>query len=146
VAFTVELGDQRPSHRCPDCGAENEVTHGFIYRDTDAFALYHGMFSRAHYDRGVSLRIIVGDWSEGASADSRLSFGVEVRSGAKDYEFMLVGADSSAWPDSNLSAAMLTREQALVHPFKQEIFHAAEHIIHEDPRIRAFLQDEGQAA
>jgi hypothetical protein len=144
--LTIELGDPRPSDRCPDCGAEVELVYGFVHADGAPHAVYHASYSRAHYEQGASLRIVVGDWSDSAAPDSRIAFGLEIRASGPEYEFMLVGPDRSTWAETTLAGPMLSREQALAHPYKEEVFHIAEHIIHEDARLFEFLQSGHQAA
>jgi hypothetical protein len=144
--LTIELGDPKPSQRCPDCGAEVEMVFGFVYSDGVPHAVYHASYSSAHRDEGASLRIVVGDWSDNAPPASRTSFGLEVRASGREYEFMLVGPSRSAWRATAFAAPMLSREDALAHPYKQEVFHIAEHIIHEDARLFEFLQSGHQAA
>ena len=112
---------------------------GLVHRDGMPRAVYDATYSRAHHDRGASLRIILGDWSEGALPAARTSFELEVRASGSEYEFMLVGPDQSPWDPATLAAPMLSREKALAHPSKDEVFHIAEHIIHEDARLFEFL-------
>ena len=137
--LTVHLGDPNPSHSCPDCGAEVEVVSGSVHLDGIPLAVYDASYCRAHHDRGASLRIIIGDWSEGTPLEARASFGLEVRALGSEYEFMLAGADRSAWGSTSFAGPMLTRDQALAHPAKGDVFHIAELIIHEDTRLFEFL-------
>jgi hypothetical protein len=41
---------------------------------------------------------------------------------------------------------MLARDNALVHPRKDEVLHIAEHVVREDARIKAFLDTHPRAA
>jgi len=140
MMITVEIGEPRPSRVCPDCGAEVQTVHGFVYQNGAPFAVYHAAFSRAHYDQGANARIAVGDWSEGADPNTRIPFGLEIRATPTEYQFGFIGPDSSMWGQSELMGPMLTREQALAHPQRDVILHIAEHVVHEDARIYEFLQ------
>lgn len=68
------------AHKCDNCQEIYRSTFGMIYRDRDAYPVYHATLYARHPDRRADLAIAVAyDWSEAAELASRTSVALHVR-------------------------------------------------------------------
>lgn len=136
----IEMGPARESHECDCCGTVIESTHGSIYRDNDAYAVYEASWCEGHAEAQVNARIeIGGDWGDETSRPNHAFFGVLIFRTSTHNGFSMLEPEESQWISPDSEKDFLTREAALAHPLKSEIFHIAEHVAKEDGRIKAFL-------
>jgi hypothetical protein len=135
----LELGEFGEAGRCACCNATSRTVHGFVYRDGDAYAVYYGGWSDGHPERGVSLAIAVGEWTEGTSPADRVSIGMIAMPTPSSVNFGVLNPTESPWGDTPLLGKMLERAQALTHPALKAVMHVAEHVVLEDTRVRRFL-------
>jgi hypothetical protein len=54
---------------------------------------------------------------------------------------MLMDAAGAPWSDAVFPGRMLRRDQALAHPWRTEVFQIIDHMLVQDPEIKAFLDD-----
>jgi hypothetical protein len=135
----LELGESGEAAPCKCCDARSRTAHGFVYRDDDAYAVYYAGWSDEHPERGVTLAIAVGEWTEGSSPTDRVSIGMLAIPTPSSVDFKVMNPIDSPWGDTSLLGNMLGREQALAHPALKEAMHVAEHIVRDDMRVRRFL-------
>ena len=55
--LTFELGEEKEPTVCSCCGGVCHSAHGFIYRDGNAYAIYHATWSKSHPEAGVDIAI-----------------------------------------------------------------------------------------
>src|SRR5512136_2346923 len=127
--LTIELGQEKEPTSCPCCGGVRQSAYGFVYRDGDAYAIYHATWSESHPEAGIDIAIDFDEWGESSGLETRYSIGLLVRSTESHYQFQFLAPKDSAWSGSEDRGRMLTREEALSHPQKNEFLHVAEHII-----------------
>ena len=140
--ISLEIGEARQPTVCECCGAAIESTHGFIYRDDDAFAVYQAAWCIGHPENQVNARIeIGGDWGDRDSRPEHTFFGLLIFQTPDETKFSMIEADESMWPPNGDEGQLLSRDAALSHPLKPEIFHIAEHIASEDVLIKTFLDE-----
>ena len=138
--ITIEIRDIKGPHPCDCCGANTYNVRGFVYEDGDAHAVYFAGWSEGHEDRGVSLAIGLGDWGEGSGVADRYSVGLEARVTDAEIQFAVIDPARSPWGETKFLGRMMERQQALAHPAIKHIFHLAEHIVRDDPRVNAVLE------
>jgi hypothetical protein len=112
---------------------------GFVYCDGNAYAVYYAGWTRGHDE--VGMLIGIGEWGEEAGPDSRYSFGLVARSQESNVVFMVVGPDNSPIGEVKFIGHLLSREEALSHPEIQDVYHVAEHIVRDDPRLAAVFNN-----
>jgi hypothetical protein len=110
-----------------------------VYRDGDAYAVYFAGWPEGHRDRGVTLAIAVGEWSEGSTASDRVSIGLDAWTTSSEIQFTVLDPEQSPWGSSELLGEMLPRAKALPHSALKEVFEVADHIVQNDRRIEKFL-------
>jgi hypothetical protein len=137
--ITVEPGEAVAPRTCSCCGAASQTAFGFVYRNGDAYSVYHASWSLAHPERGLNVALKFGDWSESAEPSTdRFQVALEVRATESRYEFEFLDPSDSAWSQSS-DTPMLTRAESLGHLEKAEFLHVAEHVVLGDPRLKNAL-------
>jgi hypothetical protein len=139
TGLSLEMGPQDAGSICECCGTRSTTVHGFVYESGDAFAIYYAAWSGQHPERGVTMAIATGEWSEGAGAADRVSIGVQARSREEDIHFSVLEPNKSPWGETPLFGAMLPRDKALQHPSLRKTLEVAELVVREDRRIHSFL-------
>jgi hypothetical protein len=125
---------------CDCCGGITTRLTRFVYKDGDAFAVYYAMFSDSHPEREIKVAIGMGEWGEGSSPEDRRAFALKIRDGGTQYETMVVDAEESPWQGVEVIGCMLNRDEALGHVWIDEVFHITDHIVTDDPEIKAYFE------
>src|SRR4030042_2199548 len=121
--ITLELGAAKEPVVCPCCGTLCEVFYGFVYKDGDAYAVYHAMFSKDHPEKVVTMAVEFGNWDENATRNNRYAIGMDARVTEKEIQFAFLEPGQSPWGGSSTMGRMLSRKEALVHSNREEFFH-----------------------
>jgi hypothetical protein len=138
--ITIEFADRVEGDPCPCCGRRTTRLTRFVYSDGDAHAVYYASFADGHRGGYVSAIVSLGEWGEGATPEQRVAFAVQIRATETQYQVALVDAETSVWSDAEFLGRMLSRHEALRHPWRDEVFHITDHIVDEDPDVRAFFK------
>jgi hypothetical protein len=107
--------------------------------DGDAYAVYYAAFSDKHPERFVSVIVSLGDWGEGSTEKDRAAFALRIRAAKSEYQVMVIDAADSQWHDVEILGKMLSRKQALKHPWLKHVFHISDHIVTDDREVRDYL-------
>jgi hypothetical protein len=134
----IELGNGDTYASCECCGRRAPSVVGFVHRDGDAFAVYYAGWTEGHR-RGVSLIVGIGEWDDDATPADRRSFGLRSWVEGDKVYFEVQEPAASRYGDNTYLGTMLSRSAALADPELPEVFHVAEHIVRDDPRVRAAL-------
>ena len=134
----LELGDGDTRATCDCCGRRAPSVVGFVYREGDAYAVYYAGWTEGHRG-GVSLIIGVGDWDDEATPADRRSFGLRCWVEGSEVNFEVQEPAASRYGHNTWLGAMLPRPAALADPEIRSIFHVAEHIASDGPRVRDAL-------
>ena len=139
--LTVEFSE--PNYfACDCCGGHTTSLTRFVYKNNHAYAIYYATFADAHPGHHVDAVVSLGDWGEGADPSTRRAFSLRIRAGAEQYEVMVTGPDDCPWRDAKLIGPVLTRDEALAHPWLPEVFHISDHIVAEDEPVKSYLAGE----
>ena len=136
----LEIEFEEPSvFTCDCCGGTTSRLTRFVYQDDDAFAVYYALFSRLHRDDGIVGIVSLGDWCEDDIPASRVAFAFRLWESEDNFSVTITDANESEWADVEILGRKLTREEALGHPWIEDVFHITDHMTDEDPEIRAFF-------
>jgi hypothetical protein len=124
---------------CECCGGTSTTLTRFVYRDEVAFAVYYAAFSDNHADRAVSVVVSLGEWGEGSAPEARRAFSMRIWSGDTNYEVMVTDVAECPWRDAKVIGPILSREQALSHPWIKNAFHVTDHIVVQDQLVKEYL-------
>ncbi|MCA1621580.1 MAG: hypothetical protein LC795_20370 [Acidobacteria bacterium] len=139
--LTIDVDEPPATTRCECCGGTTTRLTRFVNRDGDAFAVYYAMFSDDHPEREILLAVGLGDWDDEAPPEDRRAFALVMRSGEEAYEVTVVDAAESPWRDSAILGRMLDRDEALAHPWIEDVFHITDHMVKDDPAIKSYFED-----
>ena len=84
--------------------------------------------------------VSIGEWGEGSTPSQRAAFYCRVRPTGDSCEVMLGDAGKSAWNSAEIVGEKLTREQALKHPSKAEVFAILDQAFVRDPSLNGFME------
>jgi hypothetical protein len=134
----IEPGAKVVEGSCDHCGQPMTRVTAFVFRDTDAYAVYYA--SCYHHDgHEVWMDAVFSPtWDDGA--DDHFTFGCRFGSVAGQAEpaATLVSA-AAAWGESRVFGHKLSREEALGHPMIDEFWELVDHILTHDPVVSAHL-------
>ncbi len=130
---------------CECCGGAMTSLTRFVYKDGNAFAIYHATFSENHFERGVLGVISLGDWDSDEVSPNRVGFPLRFWQGEENYNVGLTNRDECPWNDSKVIGRILDREEALSHPWVDDVFHITDHITKDDIEIVNFFKLDSSA-
>jgi hypothetical protein len=137
--LSLEMGPQEAGIICDCCGTRSTTVHGFVYESGDALAIYYAGWSVQHPERGVTMAIATGEWSEGSGPADRVSIGVQASAYEAEIHFSILEPNQSPWGETELFGEMLPRGRALQHPSLRQTLEVAELVLREDRRVHSFL-------
>jgi hypothetical protein len=138
----IEIEFEPPSvSTCACCGKDTVHLTRFVKNDGDAYAVYHLMYTPGHELGYMSGLMSLGEWGESATPADRLAFAFRLWETKDSYGVGLMDADAARplWGDTTFLGRLLNREEALAHPWREEVFHLTDHIVLEDTEAIAFL-------
>jgi hypothetical protein len=139
----VEVGeDQNPPFPCQCCGNLSHSSYGYLYSDGSAHAVYFARWTE-HHDNGprVTMLISLGEWgTDHPRLGARVCMALLAWTRDDGVVYSVLNAGDTSWATQAALGTMLTRDEALAHPYRDEFFHLAEHVTAEDPAIDAFLR------
>ena len=101
-------------------------------------AAYFAGWTEGHEERSVLMRVSIGDWSEGTSGADRRSFALDLRAPEGEMGMMVTEHDFKDEPES-LGRAV-PREEALASDEMEDVWHVADHVVIEDPRVAEAME------
>ena len=127
---------------CNCCGEQTTHLTRFVSRDDCAFAVYLADFSLGH--DFVSVLASFGGWGDDAYTPAdRTAFAFRIWATPESYQVGFVDGTDTNYK-SEYFGRVLSREEALAHPLRQEAFDLSDHIVECDAPIIEFLR--GRAA
>jgi len=139
MALTVETVSEVQQRSCADCGRPFSSVHGFVYKDGNAYAVYHALLQTEHPTRVADLALSFGSWDEGATGVDRARVGVRIWLDDDQLTMHIADRDESAWGDSETFGKMARRDDVLGTAREQEALRTAELVVDGDARVRDHL-------
>jgi len=139
MTLSIEPVAEVKQHVCQDCGRPFSTVHGFVYQDSDAYAVYHALLQTEHPSVQADLALSFGSWEEDATGNDRQRIGLKVWPEGAELKMHVENAEESAWGHSEAFGPMLDREHVLASRLREEAFRAAEFVVVHDERIRDHL-------
>jgi hypothetical protein len=146
----IEIEFEEPENtKCECCDDTSIWLSRFVSDDGEPLAVYNTVFTEGHPERGMVGIISLGDWGgwdeddQGSIPDSRVAFAFDLRLNDENvFNLMVIDAVETHWSNNDILGKMLSREEALAHPWIKEAFHISDHMTVEDPVIRDFFAGE----
>lgn len=127
---------------CECCGSASTRLTRFVYQNGEAFAVYYALLSKGHSEREIQLVVSLGEWDADEVPDCRVAFSLVMWATESDYNVRAMNADESPWHNIKILGRMLNRDEALVHPWIDDVFHITDHIVEDDAEIKSFFESE----
>ena len=143
-AITIELAE-RVEDECSCCGGRLIRLTRFVHAD-GAHAVYYAAFSPGSSERSVRVLLSVGawgGWDGGRIPKKRVAFAFCIQTTGSEYQTTIVDAVESPWYGVKILGKILNRKNALAHPWIQEVFHIADHIVTDDRDVKEHLDGSG---
>lgn len=137
--LSFEFEPPNESAPCSCCGGKTTSLTRYVRKDGDAYAVYYARFSDNHPNLHVLATVSMGEWGADSKPDQRVAFALEIRSTHGQYEVGVLSAEQSPWHESAFLGRTLDREEALMHPMIDEVFHITDHMFVEDAPLKAYL-------
>lgn len=136
--MVLTLDDDRTvrATRCVECGEPYEQVVAFVYRDGDAYAIYHAQC----HDHGAAsastvwVDLTLGSWEEPDFAD-HVTFSIRVDANGAGIVNAPVVVEGSAVHYGH----KLQRDEALVHPWIGELWELVDFLVIEDPTVHSYV-------
>ncbi|MCB1025817.1 MAG: hypothetical protein KDB79_15585 [Acidobacteria bacterium] len=141
----IELTEPNESD-CECCGGTTTNLTRFVYKEGDAYAIYYATFSNNHPEASVTGVISIGGWDTDDIPEDRVAFPFRIWESKDDFNVGLTSVADSPWNHVKILGKMLDREEALSHPWINEVFHITEHITDDDPVIKKFFNHNSPTA
>ena len=125
---------------CECCGGKIVSLTRFVYKDGNAFAIYHATFAENHSERGVLGVISLGDWESNEVSPNRVGFPFRLWEVEENFNVGIMNRNECPWNDSNIIGRILDREEALAHSWIDEVYHITDHITKNDTEIVNFFK------
>jgi len=120
---------------CDCCGQSTVRLTRFVYSDGDARAVYYACFTPGHQAKRISGLVGLGEWGEDAGPEARTAFPFVIWTEQDSFQVGLTSAADSPYREVAFLGRILDRTEALKHPWLQEVFHIADHMVSDDPAI-----------
>jgi hypothetical protein len=115
---------------CDSCGGTTRLMHGYVYEDEFPRGIYFLEWCDGdHPQRGAFLTVGLGAFGDGTDAGDRSAFCIEWRA-----EGMRL-AEEPARDRPELLGEFVPRATALELPNIAELWHIADHVVLDDPRV-----------
>jgi hypothetical protein len=125
---------------CECCGNSTVRLTRFVLKDGNAHAVYYAQYTRGHDEKRMSGLIGLGEWGDDAGPEDRRAFPFQMWLKGDDTVIGLIDAEDSPWSDATFLGRVLDRDEALTHPWIQEVFHITDHIVTEDPEVIGYFR------
>ncbi len=138
----IEIEFEQPQYeQCECCGRRTTRLTRFVYQNGDAFAVYYVLFTDGH-DRKVAYALIgLGEWGESGSPEQRAAFSVKIWADDTDWKVNVTEREESPWADVTFLGEILSRDEALRHPWIEDVFHITDHIVTEDEPVIEYFSE-----
>ena len=128
----IEIEFEKPEIEiCECCGKETFKLTRFVYKDEDAFAIYYIKFTKDHDEKIATGIISIGDWDTDEVPRNRFSFPFKIGMKENNFQIGLIDRDECPW-NNELLDKILDRNEALKHPWINEVFYITDHILADD--------------
>lgn len=126
--------DEPQREQCQCCGNTTTRLTRFVYQYGDAFAVYFALFTEGHEDQVVHLLIGLGEWGEDAPPEKRTAFAVKIWQD-DNWNVTVTDRIQSPWRRTEFLGNILDREEALNHPWIQDVFHISDYVVMQDKLV-----------
>jgi hypothetical protein len=123
---------------CQCCGARMTRLTRFVSREGAPSAIYRALLPFGTHERQADVVISLGDWAGNASSSDCVSFAIHLTADQKNFNVSFVEPDQTSWA-SDVLGRLLSRAEALQHPWKRQVLAISNQMVEADEPIVAYL-------
>ncbi len=137
--FEIEFNE--PFHSvCTCCDSNTTSLTRFVKRDGNAYAVYYAFFTEGH--SGLTGLISIGEWGTEKIPKDRYAFGFDMMATDESYQVMIINAEQTPWGKADILGQKLTREEAMLHPWLEDVYEITDLMADRDDEVREFFGQE----
>jgi hypothetical protein len=135
----LEFHERVDRHTCKRCGGDYDRVYGTIWDDERRAGIYSADLHQRDDDTRLLLAIGTMGWDAATEQWRRYGVTLEVWPTADENRMSFRDVAMSPYAETDQFGQRLDREEALASPLRDEFFHLADHVVRDDPRVRAHL-------
>lgn len=120
---------------CECCGNKTTKLVRYVLQNDIPFALYMAAYTEGHEDKIVELIVGLGSWNDDSLPTERTAFTLWIRENNDAWAITLTHKEDSTWRNVTFLGQVLGREEALQHPWINDVYEITDHILSEDKKI-----------
>lgn len=139
-SLTIEPTGANDTGVCECCGHMSRCVWGLVHTPKQTLACYfvHWTLNGVR-DHGANFDLIVGPWSDGASARDRVLVAMEYRLLESGPAFMVIDSNHRPAATSELVGQALSRDEVIGQPIAREAFDIVDTILAQDVRVAELI-------
>ena len=138
--ITIQPTGSKDAGTCDCCGRSSRRVWGHAYTDGRPLAAYFVHWTLGHVaDRGANIDLILGEWGEGTSSESRSALALAYRLIDTGPSMMVIDADNRPFSSSTLVGRALRRDEVIGTSAAQNAFAVADAVLAQDERVAEIL-------
>src|SRR5271163_3154839 len=128
--ITVEPSGSKDTGICDCCGRSSRRVWGYAYADGRCVAAYFVHWTLGHVpDRGANIDLILGDWGEATSPESRNALALAYRLMDTGPSMMVIDANIRPFSKGPLVGRALRRDEVIGTSAAQDAFAVADAVL-----------------
>jgi hypothetical protein len=138
--ITIEPSKSSDTGPCACCGKMSRTVWGYLSVDGVARAVYYVQWTLGEVRRhGANVDLLMGDWGDGATAQSRVAVSLVVRMGRGGVELTTIDPGDRPHAQSGLAAHALPGRQVFANPVAADAYAFMHAVFGQDPRVREIV-------
>jgi hypothetical protein len=133
----LTLDYQSAADKCPHCGRDYPVSLGSVYEDGSPRGLYIAGMHACRFGPIVVLAIAIA--APKGKPPSAVT--LQVVPSETEFEMSIVDPGTSPWKGRAFLGRMLTREEMLSDPLRDEFFRIADAVVLQNPGVNRYLSE-----
>ena len=134
--FEIEPTDISDSGPCECCGSMSRVVEGVLWREGLRHAEYLVQWTLGQVERhGAEFYVILGDWGEGSSNESRYAVAIHLWAQPGMTGFQVMDAEGTLIADHPVVGSTLKRTEVVGTPMARKVFDLVDLVWLHDSRI-----------
>jgi hypothetical protein len=140
AGITIEPTGSNDTGICDCCGRSSRCVWGFAYVEGRCRAAYYVHWTLGHVpDRGASIDLILGEWGEAATSESRNALALAYRLMDTGPSMMVIDAETRPSSSNSLVGRALRRDEVIGTTSAQDAFALADAVLAQDERVAELL-------
>lgn len=139
--LNIRYEPPQKSEPCPcGCGGHTVGLTRLVEKDGEAIAILYALYVTSHADKRAAAVVSLGHFGEGTTPQDRVAFPMQARPQGEGIQLTLTDAAQSPWQDEETLGRTLGREEAAAHPWLDDAYELAGHVLQNDMPLVRYLR------